>query len=320
MFVDEAGTRCAMGEVLFHAAGEGLVERVHETANEATIDQLSGDGELNARLEAIGFTLEEAALVQPMYRWCEPYRALQVCSYGVSSPELPAPLNISIYVMDGGQLETSEVLSGQAGPFHPDVLELSRRATPSWAALPDGTRMLIAIDRQFPDRVLFARGERWIADTDALCAAPLSLSDAEARRLVQLPPQACLQSLAAMDGRWLLLACESYPSHWRPGDLRLNFAQGAQHESFCREDGSFRQEIVQPREAFNHWLRFRLRDAGLPEDVYDANLAPVELPAASVETFPAGCHTGAASPAIAAAALLVTLRLHRRLRRRHDDR
>ncbi len=62
------------------------------------------------------------------------------------------------------------------------------------------------------------------------------------------------------------------------------------------------------------------RDAGIPEDVYDVNLARVELPAARVETFPAGCHAGAASPAIAAAALLVTLRLRPRLRRRDDER
>ncbi len=59
VIVDEAGTRCAMGEVLFHTGGADLVDRVHETANEATIDQLSGDGELKARLEAIGFTLHD---------------------------------------------------------------------------------------------------------------------------------------------------------------------------------------------------------------------------------------------------------------------
>ncbi|MDP3234793.1 MAG: hypothetical protein Q8N26_18570 [Myxococcales bacterium] len=303
VFVDAAGTRCAMGEVLFQTGAAHLVNRVHESANEATIGQLSDDGELKARLEAIGFTLEEAALVQPTYRWCSPMRALWLCGHdGLDSSPPP---NVAIYVMDGGAAEPTQVLKGQPWP-----LELVGNA---WSApLPDGTRLMIGSRRDDARRVFVGRGDGWIAWSDALCDEPLSLSDADARHLVELQPLACLQSLAAIDGRWLLMACGSISAPYsRPGDLQ-------ERESFCRADGSFRQEIVQPRRVFDDWLK-RV-DAGLPEDVYDVNLAPVELPAASVEMFRAGCHTGAASPATAAAALLVTLRLHRRLRRRHDDR
>ena len=84
VFVDRAGTRCAVAE-LVHASGhDGLVARVAAVRNTATIAELAGDAELARWLAEHGFTAEEAARIQPSYGPPAPAAVGEPCS---SNPE-----------------------------------------------------------------------------------------------------------------------------------------------------------------------------------------------------------------------------------------
>lgn len=68
IFVDDRGTRCAMGHLLDEAGYSDLVEQVRATDNLATVYELASDGALDPYLDALGITVEEAAMIQPSYR------------------------------------------------------------------------------------------------------------------------------------------------------------------------------------------------------------------------------------------------------------
>lgn len=69
IFIDDAGTRCAMGHLIERGGGADLVHHVARTRNFARVHALAGIPELVDWLERNGLTLDEAALVQPSY--CE---------------------------------------------------------------------------------------------------------------------------------------------------------------------------------------------------------------------------------------------------------
>lgn len=69
VFIDEAGTRCAMAHLLESIGAHSLVARVAGDNNLARIQHLASDTELRHWLDFLGLTVEEAARVQPQY--CE---------------------------------------------------------------------------------------------------------------------------------------------------------------------------------------------------------------------------------------------------------
>jgi len=67
VFVDEHGTRCAMGYLIEQSGEEALVSRIAKARNLARIHDLTGVPELVAWLDCNGLTLAEAARIQPAY-------------------------------------------------------------------------------------------------------------------------------------------------------------------------------------------------------------------------------------------------------------
>lgn len=64
LFVDEAGRRCAVAELLHLWGEDDLVESVRESDNEAMVQELGNHPELVAWLDRVGLTLEEAIRIQ----------------------------------------------------------------------------------------------------------------------------------------------------------------------------------------------------------------------------------------------------------------
>lgn len=77
IFVDDAGTRCAMGHLIEQAGGGDLVRGVARRHNLARVHELAVIPSFMAWLMANGLTVDEAALIQPSY--CET-AASCVCS------------------------------------------------------------------------------------------------------------------------------------------------------------------------------------------------------------------------------------------------
>jgi hypothetical protein len=77
-FIDDLGTRCAMGHLIESSGERELVQRIAEERNYARLPELTDIPELVVWLEANGLTLDEAARIQPQY--CGP--ASQNCLCG----------------------------------------------------------------------------------------------------------------------------------------------------------------------------------------------------------------------------------------------
>lgn len=67
IFVDPAGTHCAMGHLIAQSGGADLVQHVAATRNYARIAQMADLAELGEWLDRNGLTAAEAALIQPSY-------------------------------------------------------------------------------------------------------------------------------------------------------------------------------------------------------------------------------------------------------------
>jgi hypothetical protein len=83
VFVDEKGTRCAVGHLLALSGESELVRKIAAERNLATVHQLADEPRLVQWLDAAGISLTEAALIQPGYAptcstaaqcFCAPYR------------------------------------------------------------------------------------------------------------------------------------------------------------------------------------------------------------------------------------------------------
>ncbi len=66
-FVDAAGTRCAVGQLMDDSGAGDLVDRIVANDNHVRVLKLAGDARVVAWLDAVGLTLAEAARIQPSY-------------------------------------------------------------------------------------------------------------------------------------------------------------------------------------------------------------------------------------------------------------
>jgi hypothetical protein len=67
VFRDEHQTLCAMGYLIASTGRTDIVDDVARTNNLAFLPELAGDSRLQAWLDSTGFTVAEAARIQPMY-------------------------------------------------------------------------------------------------------------------------------------------------------------------------------------------------------------------------------------------------------------
>jgi hypothetical protein len=68
-FVDAGGTPSAIAYLVAASGRRDIVERIAAERNHATIAQLANDAPFRAWLDSSGFTLVEAARIQPTYEW-----------------------------------------------------------------------------------------------------------------------------------------------------------------------------------------------------------------------------------------------------------
>lgn len=67
VFVDEHGTHCAVGFLIAQSGRDDIVRRIARTRNYAAVPELADDPELAAWLDEAGFSVVEAARIQPWY-------------------------------------------------------------------------------------------------------------------------------------------------------------------------------------------------------------------------------------------------------------
>jgi hypothetical protein len=119
VFVDEVGTRCAVGHLL-EVTGHGeLTRAVAGAANFARVRELVRLEELVAWLDEVGLTAAEAARVQPEYN---PASADCLCG-GLAPPAVPTVLEVTAIAHDAGVVD---VVHGDARMFAVgDVIEMA---------------------------------------------------------------------------------------------------------------------------------------------------------------------------------------------------
>ncbi len=302
IFVDASGTRCAMGELLARRGGNAIVEHVRQTRNLATVGVLADEPGLVEWLEANGLTPEEAALVQPTYVACIPERLVNVC--GFLSPTVPgAASGLARVGLDGGAVDLERFAGFSAIP----ALNRSARSA-NW---PVGTTYLWA-EAPFDGRTLAKRGPAFFSRIDRRCGAPPTLTERDARAVMQLQGEECMRALLALDGRWAMSLC--------------SISRGSQllrlwGEDSCDDEGALRAEWVGSQGAAQAWLDENgFADAGVDLSNYDAwvrerpgppVLEPIVLEAPPPLPLQPGCSE---APGLAVLATVISLAWTRRPR------
>jgi len=116
-FIDDAGTRCAMGHLIELGGGRDLVGRIASERNYARVRELVDLSELVEWLDANGLTLEEAERIQPTY--CGPPAQNCLCGTGID------PGYVQGILADGGStLLVTAVYGSIHGVVPGDTLQL----------------------------------------------------------------------------------------------------------------------------------------------------------------------------------------------------
>lgn len=79
VFVDPSGTHCAIAHLMTVGGAGELVRELATTQNYAYVPELARDSRVSSWLEAAGFTVEEAARIQPSYSYCPSSPASCLC-------------------------------------------------------------------------------------------------------------------------------------------------------------------------------------------------------------------------------------------------
>jgi hypothetical protein len=117
-FIDESGTRCAMGHLIETSGGRDLVMFIARERNLARIAELAAIPELVAWLEANGISAEEAGRIQPEYCGTAAFNC--VCIDNASAGTISGPV-----VSDGTHLQVDAIYGGAKGVQIGEILPLS---------------------------------------------------------------------------------------------------------------------------------------------------------------------------------------------------
>ncbi len=121
VFVDHRGVRCAMAELLHGTGEDALVERVAATNNLARIHDLASDSALLRWLEHHGLTVDEAAAIQPTYRWCYD-RSDAFCPFTPTTGVLRVELVDWVPDAAEQRFRVTEVLSGTVAQVADEIV------------------------------------------------------------------------------------------------------------------------------------------------------------------------------------------------------
>jgi hypothetical protein len=141
IFVDTAGTRCAVAHLMETGGEAALVERIARERNRARIAELADEPRLLAWLAAAGLTVAEAAAIQPSY--CTT-KATCVCDGGFTYIQYPVPAQgVLEAVVTQGRDARVEATYGDTGGVK--VRDQILLATSSPGTPAPGTRVLAPV-------------------------------------------------------------------------------------------------------------------------------------------------------------------------------
>lgn len=249
VFVDEAGTHCAMGALIAATGGSAIVERIHESRNLETVGTLADEPGVEEWLEAHGMTAEEAALVQPTYFECLPpivhCRTRQSSDWLIMTPR-----------GEEGDATPFRVPAGQChselANFHPLRIQSFREEigeVPAGSLFSEKSHRFATIDGELPLDVSSC-GHRLVMTPAALAAKD---------------PTECAKTLMQSDLRWLIPVCAS-----------RNSGAGVAHA--CHPNG---RRISQRLPTRGGGLQYALEESDWFEDAFpDAGVTPEMFAAA----------------------------------------
>jgi len=194
-FVDEDGTRCAVAHMMELGGAAALVSAVANKANHAYVADLASDASFLAWLGAAGFTVEEAALIQPAY--CSEPHSSCLCGdvgYGGSADGV---LEGTIVASSSGRstMRIDEIYGNNGGHYSGEQISV--------AMTPIGTHLLAPLYAGSSDlgALIVLKNDRPEA-----CPEPLPLSKQQA--IDALRASDCNAALAKVDPRWADSVCK----------------------------------------------------------------------------------------------------------------
>ena len=146
-FIDADGTRCAMAHLLELGGEKELVARIARERNNAYVRELADESRLLAWLQAAGFTVEEAAAIQPAY--CS-LTTDCICGGDFSYVDYPVPAR---GVLEGTVLENG---TARVERIYGESLGVTvGSAVPLQYAPASGTHVMIPIDAPVSEPLSF---------------------------------------------------------------------------------------------------------------------------------------------------------------------
>ena len=126
IFVDDHGTRCAMGHLIAESGGGALVDEIRTTRNLAYIAELADDPRLHAWLDENGLTLREAGRIQPGYQ-IEQTMVTRLCSIRDTHADQSTSPHVAVVIVDVTStklLDTFPSWGGERDRFETRVVDV----------------------------------------------------------------------------------------------------------------------------------------------------------------------------------------------------
>lgn len=244
IFIDDFGTRCAMAHLIEASGGGAFVEKVRSERNFARVHQLIDEPELHAWLAQNGFTVDEAARVQPSYDsrpFCGPLHAATFCAMKGSLAEVLIAANDGRAVTGtvqrkwGPEAAPRRVLvdGGIVLVPPPDVgdsIVFFHYETGVLPSLAPGARIVVKLSDEV-GQTWWALSDNQVTTTfDSLCAAPIRVSLEEALSRAQAP--CCVEQTIAAG-----ISAQQCIPNGAPGPFQFCGADGGRVPSFDFVEG-----------------------------------------------------------------------------------
>lgn len=198
VFVDHRGVRCAMAELLHVTGEDALVARVAATNNLARIHDLASDEGLTRWLDHHGLTVDEAAAIQPTYRWCYD-RSEAFCPFAPTTGIVRVELIDWVPDATEQRFRVTEVLSGTVAQVADEIVGRTYGTRREEVQ----TAVAVLLPRSSVQRVLGLRdGEVFVAEDPCDVDVSVPLEDVVSLLLAE----DCVDRLERRDpvwaGRW----------------------------------------------------------------------------------------------------------------------
>lgn len=221
-FIDADGTRCAMAHLMELGGERDLVAQLARERNNAYVRELADEPALLAWLEAAGFTVDEAAAIQPSY--CELITNC-ICGGDFSFVEYPVPARgvIEGVVQPNGMLRIDRTYGDVLGMQIGTEVAIATEAAA-------GTLVVAPIDSPsapIHGVVLDAQSE-YTCHSQSVNSAPKLAPDDFARAVMA---NDCAGELRAQSSAWSGNSCDGEIEPGNPDDGGCTTGAGAEAAS-----------------------------------------------------------------------------------------